>query len=104
MAELSNQELGLQQALPENMSLQDARSVLKAKGIQFYESIETSKTVVFQGPDRKITAAVGDRVLVSRFQTSASRFPCGYDMEVVLLFGRDERLKERYVNRFPICP
>jgi hypothetical protein len=35
MAELSNQELGLQQALPVNMSLQDARSVLKAKGIQF---------------------------------------------------------------------
>jgi len=104
MAELSRQELGLQQALPLNMGLQDARSVLKAKGIQFYESIENSESVVFQGPDRKITAAAGDRVLSSRFQTSASRFPCGYDMEIILLFGQGERLKERYVHRFPICP
>ena len=104
MAELSRQELGLQEALPLNMGLQDARSVLKARGIQFYESIENSESVVLQGPDRKITAAAGDRVLFSRYQTSAFRFPCGYDMEVILLFGKDERLKERYVRRFPICP
>ncbi len=104
MAELSKQESGLQHALPLNVSLQDARSVLKAKGIQFYESIEHSESVVFQGPDGKITAAAGDHVLSSRFQTSASRFPCGYDMEVILLFGQDEGLKDRYIHRFPICP
>jgi len=104
MVELSRQELGLQQALPLNMGLQDARLVLKAKGIQFGESIENSGGVVFDGPDGTIIASVGDRVLVSRFQTSASRFPCGYDMQVILLFGQDERLKERYVHRFPICP
>ena len=104
MADLSRQELGLQQALPLNIGLQDARAVLKAKGIQFYESIEKSESVVFQGPDGKITATAGDRVLSSQFQTSASRFPCGYDMWVILLFGHDERLKDRYVHRFPICP
>ncbi len=104
MAELSRQELGLQQALPLGMGLNDARAALKAKGIQFYESSENSESVVFQGPDRKITAAAGDRVLSSRFQTVASRFPCGYDMRVILLFGEDERLKEQYVHRFPICP
>jgi hypothetical protein len=103
MAELSRQELGLQQALPLNMRLEDARSLLLAKGIQFGESIENSD-VVFQVPDRKIAIAAGDRVLTSRFQTSAFRFPCGYDMQVILLFGQDERLKERYVHRFPICP
>jgi hypothetical protein len=104
MAELSRQELELQQALPLGMGLNDARAALKAKGIQSYESIESSGSVVFQGPDRKITAAAGDRVLSSRFQTVASRFPCGYDMRVILLFGEDERLKEQYVHRFPICP
>ena len=87
------------------MGLQDARSVLKSKGIQFYESIQDSEDVVFNnGIDRKIMAAAGDRVLSSRFQTSASTFPCGYDMQVILVFGHDEKLKERYVHRFPICP
>ncbi len=104
MAELSRQESELQQALPMNMGLQDARSVLKAKGIQFYESIENSESVVLQGPDRRIAASAGDRVLSSRFQTSASSFPCGYDIRIILVFGQDERLKERYVHRFPMCP
>ena len=104
MVELSKQELGLQEALPVNMGLQEARSMLKAKGIQFFESIESSESIVFKGPDRKITAAAGDRVLFSRLQTSASRFPCGYDMEIIVLFGQDEKLKERYVHRLPICP
>jgi hypothetical protein len=100
----AKQELGLQEALPVNMGLQDARSVLKAKGIQFFESIENSENIVFKGPDRQITAAAGDRVLFSRLQTSASRFPCGHDMEIILLFGQNEKLKERYVQRLPICP
>jgi hypothetical protein len=31
---------------------------------------------------------------------SASRFPCGYDIYVILVFGQDERLRERYIIGF----
>jgi hypothetical protein len=104
MAELSTLELGLQQAIRPQMRLQDARAVLTAKGVEFNEHLEDSQSLVFQGQDKKITAAVGDRVLVSRFRTSAFNFPCGYDMEVILLFGQDDKLKDQYVRRFPMCP
>lgn len=104
MAQLSKQESELQSALPLNMRLQDVRSILKGKGIEAVDFVENSEDVVFQGPDKKITAHAGDRVLSGRSQTSASSFPCSYEIQVVLVFGPDERLKERYVSRFPICP
>jgi len=104
MAELSRQEIELKKALPLNMSLDNARGVLRARGVEIQESIERAESVVFESPDAKIKAVAGDRVLSSRFQTSATNFVCGYDMNVILLFGQDERLKERYVRRFPICP
>ncbi len=104
MAELSRQELELKEALPLNMGLDAARGVLRARGVEFQESIERAQSVVFDGPDAKIKADAGDLVLSSRFQTSATNFVCGYDMNVILLFGQDERLKERYIHRLPICP
>jgi hypothetical protein len=103
MAELSRQELELKKALPLNMGLDDARGVLRAKGVEFQESTERVEGVIFDGPDGKIKAVPGDRVLSSRFRTSATDFVCGYDMNIILLFGQDERLKERYIHRFPIC-
>lgn len=104
MAQLSKQESELQSALPLNMRLQDVRSVLIAKGIESVDFVESSEDVVFQGPDKKITAHAGDRVLSGRSQMSATSFPCSYEIQVVLVFGPDEKLKERYVRRAPICP
>lgn len=104
MAQLSKQESELQSALPLDMRLQDVRSTLMAKGIEAVDFVENSDGVVFQGPDKKITARAGDRVLSGTSQTSASSFPCSYEIQIVLVFGPDERLKERYVRRFPICP
>jgi hypothetical protein len=104
IAELSRQENDLQQSLPLNIGVNDARQVLTAKGIHFGDSLEQAETVVLQSNNKKITASAGDRVLVSRFQTSARQFPCGFDMELVLLFGSDQKLKDRYINRFPMCP
>jgi hypothetical protein len=72
--------------------------------IQFYESTEPKGGFVLQNPEETITAESGDTVLVSRFQTEAFEFPCGYDMQIVLLFGRDRNLKQRYIHRFRMCP
>jgi hypothetical protein len=104
MSELTTQEKVLQNALPMGIGLEAARAVLRSKGIQFQEQTETSQAVVLDRQDRSITAAAGDRVISARLETEASQFPCGYDIEVVLLFGQDERLKDQYVHRLRLCP
>ncbi len=105
MAELGRQERELQQALNPSVNVQEARSVLEKRGIDFGEHLQESDGLVFQdGLDKPITGSTGDLVLVSRWRTSATSFPCGYDMEVVLLFGPDEKMKDRYIRRFPMCP
>lgn len=104
MRELSRQELGLQQALPLGMGLQESRSLLVAKGIQFHESLTDSELSWDEAPDTKISLHAGDRVLSSRFRTPASSYPCTYDMKITLVFGQDERLKDRYIHRAQVCP
>jgi hypothetical protein len=104
MTELTKQEQALQDALPVGLGIDGARAVLHSKGIQFQEETETSKTVVVNRPNGSITAAAGDRIISARLETEASQFPCGYDIEVVLLFGPDERMKDQYVHRLRLCP
>lgn len=104
MTELTKQEKVLQDALPMGMGMDVARAVLRSKGIRFQEETETSNAVVVSRPDGRITAAAGDRVISARLETEASQFPCGYDIEVVLLFGPDGRMKDQYVHRLRLCP
>jgi len=80
------------------------RGVLNSKKIQFYESTEPSDGVVLENADTTMTAHAGDTVLVSRFDTKAFEFPCGYDMQIILVFGNDRNLKQRYIHRFRMCP
>jgi hypothetical protein len=104
MTELAKQESELQAAIPVGMSLDQARGVLNAKNIRFDELTEPNGGLVLQAPQATITALSGDIVLSSRIQTDAFSFPCGYDMRIILLFGRDRNLRQRYIRRFMICP
>jgi hypothetical protein len=104
MPELAQQESELQNAIQPGMGLEQVREVLTSKRIRFTESAEPTGGIVLQNPPTTMTAQIGDTVLVSRFHTEAFEFPCGYDMEVVLLFGRDGKVRERYIRRFPMCP
>jgi hypothetical protein len=104
MTELARQERVLQEAFPVGMGIDAARAVLRSKGIRFYEWIETSQAVVLERQDTSVTAAAGDRVISARIETEAGQFPCGYDVEVVLLFGPNDRLKDQYVHRLRLCP
>jgi hypothetical protein len=104
MTELAQQESELQTAISLAMSLEQVRGVLNSRRIQFYESTQTSDGVVLQNAHTTMTAQSGDTVLVSRFDTEAFQFPCGYDMQIVLVFGPERNLKERYIERFPMCP
>ena len=104
MGELTKQESELQTAIPLGMSLEQVRGALNSRKIQFYESTEQSDGLVLQNPEQTITAQSGDTVLVTRFNTEAFEYPCGYDMQIVLLFGHDRILKQRYIHRFRMCP
>jgi len=104
MTELATEEKSLQNALPLGMGLEESRAVLRSKGIAFEEELEKSQEVLLTREDRSISAAAGDRVISARLETEATQFPCGYDIEVVLLFGPDGRMKDQYIRRLRLCP
>ncbi len=104
MSELTSKVESLQNAFHVGMELENARAVLRSKEIRFQEVTEPSPVEVLQEPGRSITAAAGERVISARLETEASQFPCGYDIEVVLLFGPDQKLKDQYVHRLRLCP
>ncbi len=104
MLALKEEESGLQSALPLGTGLDQAKATLDSKGVQFRGETESSGGVVLEREGLQLTAAPGDRVLAARYQTDARTFPCGYDMEIVLLFGRDDKLKQQYVHRLRVCP
>jgi hypothetical protein len=103
MAELGRQEAELQNAFPDTINGEQVRAVLRSKKIQFYES-EPSAGVILQREGTTMQASSGDRLISSRFQTNAGQFPCGYDMEIYLLFDAAGKLKQRYIHRFRVCP
>lgn len=105
MVDLTMREKELQQELPLGMGLDAVRTVLRSKGIEFHEDTEPSQTVVLDdGRGTRISASPGDHVVSARLQTEARAFPCGYDMQFVLLFGPDERMRQQYVHRLRLCP
>jgi hypothetical protein len=104
MTQLATREAQLHEILPVGMDLEEARRVLRLQGIPFAEQVEESDTVVLTRPEASIGATSGDSVVVGQIQTNAGQFPCGYRIDVVLVFGKQEKLKERYIHRVPICP
>jgi hypothetical protein len=102
MTELTSQENLLQEDLP--IGLEDARAALSSKGIQFQEETEMSRTLLLERHDKNIVASAGDRVISARIETEASQYPCAYDIQVILVFGPNERLEERYIRRLRLCP
>lgn len=103
--ELTAQQEALQGALPIGIELDRARAVLRSRGIQFYEETETAEKVVLDdGMGMRVTATPGDHVVSARLQTEARAFPCGYDIEVLLLFRPDQTMRQQYVHPLRICP
>jgi hypothetical protein len=104
MAQLTRQEKELRQALPVGIGVEATRAVLRSKGIEFSDNTETAQGIVFDdGKGHRIIAALGNRVLAARQHTEAWAFPCGYDIQLVLLFGQDEKLSQEYIERSRVC-
>jgi hypothetical protein len=104
MNDLTKQERDLQGAFQPGMELTQCRVALQTRGISVREEVEPTDGVVLDRGDRKIMNVAGDRILSARLQTGASSYPCGYDMEIVLVFGQDDKLKQQYIAPARICP
>jgi hypothetical protein len=103
MADLQRQETELRDAFPDKMDIEQARAVLKAKKIEFFESTSPAGVLAQYGsPDLQVSS--GNRLIHSSFQTKAAQWPCGYRMEIDLLFDAAGILGHRYIQRFRDCP
>jgi len=104
MTQLARREAQLYEILPVGIDLEQARGALGSEGIRFWEQVQQSDRVVLTRPEGSISAASGDTVISAQIPTNAGQFPCGYRIDIVLVFGKERRLTERYIHRFRICP
>ena len=104
MSDLEEKERVLREGLPADSDLTSARAFLRGRGIDAYEYSATSEDVVLRRATVKVMAQPGDHVLSARVPTAAQQFPCSYDIEVILVFDRQEKLKQSDISRIGICP
>jgi len=104
MAQLATREAALTELLRPDMTIDQVRAALQRESITVREEIENSTREVLRNRQTTILGAAGDRMLSSRFRMDATQFPCGYDLQIVVLFGPDGKIKTRYVAPLPVCP
>ena len=104
MSELGQKEQVLREGLRAGLDLTSAQAFLRRQGIDSYQFVAKSEEVVMQRANVRIVAEPSDQVLYARVPTGAEQFPCSYRTEVVLVFDQQEKLKQSYIARFPICP
>jgi hypothetical protein len=88
-------------------SIADVSSCFQTAGIEFtaYPRANEEAPLFFNGRVT-ITAHKGDIPMVAATRSGAhGPFPCGrVDLHIVLVFGADERLRDRFVERSYTCP
>jgi len=104
MGELQAREAKLKGLIRSDMTIDQVRAALRQESIPLNEETEDSAREVLRNRNTQIVASAGDRLVFSRFRTAAVQYPCGYDLQVVVLFAPDGKLKNRYVAPLPICP
>ena len=111
MTALRKQEADLTLLLADKSTLTEVRQVLEARRIEFREETEHAEIKLLSNKNVEISASAGDRVLFNHLVLSdvnpnagAYQFPCRYDLQFILVFGQDEKLKQRYIGDSRLCP
>lgn len=104
MSQLANEEKALRTGLPVGMTMDGARALLSARGVSCYEYEIHTEGPILQNSRATILAKPGDRLISAQIETNAEQLPCGYKIQVALVFGTDDRLRESYIERSPVCP
>lgn len=104
MTQLDRREAQLNYVLPSGMDLGQAREALRAQRIVVSEAVQKSSAVVLERQDIRVTANAGDTVLSAVIPTDAWQFPCGHEIDLVLVFDKRQKLTQRSIRRFRLCP
>jgi hypothetical protein len=104
MQAMENQQLDLKSAFQEGVTLDDARTLLRAKHVAFSEANGWENGVLLQRPEKTIKTQSGDHVISIRLATEASQFPCTYEIQAILVFGKDQTLRDKFIGPWPVCP
>ena len=104
MTQLARREAQLHEILPIGIDLEQARGVLPSQRIEFWEVVEKYDSIISTRPEGSLSTASGDTVVSARVWTEARQFPCGYRIDIILVFGKEGRLRDRYIHRFRVCP
>jgi hypothetical protein len=104
MTQLARREAHLHEILPIGIDLEQARGILRSQRIEFWEVVEKYDSIISTRPEGSLSAASGDTVVSAKVWTEARQFPCGYRIDIILVFGKEGRLTDRYIHCFRICP
>ena len=92
MTRLAEEEQSLRDGLPVGSDLEYSRAFLQARGVRAYEEKLTVRQVVLERGNTKLVAQPGDQLVSARIATDAGQFPCGYAIEVLLIFDANQKL------------
>jgi hypothetical protein len=104
MQRLKSEEQALRADLTVGMGLTPARAVLKRAGLSGSEQEMHKGGLVFSSGKAEMTAQPGETAVWARSETIAEQFPCSYVIHVVMIFGTDGMLRDKYVGSEGICP
>jgi hypothetical protein len=104
MAQLANEEKTLRTGLPLVRPWMVHARFCGARGVNCYKYEIRTDEQILQNSRATIVAKPGDRLISARIETNAEQLPCGYKIQVALVFGTDDRLRESYIERTPVCP
>jgi hypothetical protein len=104
VTQLASKEAQLYEIFPIGTDLEQARGILRSQRIEFWEVVEKYDSIISTRPAGSLSAESGDTVVSARVWTEAREFPCGYQIDIILLFGKEGKLTERYIHRLRICP
>jgi hypothetical protein len=103
--QLEHLESRLEQLTRQGAGIEDIRAGLSREGIEYREWVqESSAPLLSDGSGVKIAANRGEYVMSSRHPTEAWQFPCGEQLNIILVFDGQNRLIRRYIGRFHLCP
>jgi hypothetical protein len=103
--QLEQLESRLEQLTPQGARIEDVRAGLSHEGIEYREWVqESAAPLLSDGSGVKIAANPGEYVISSRHPTEAWQFPCGEQLNIILVFDGQNRLIRRYIGRFHMCP
>jgi hypothetical protein len=103
--QLEQLESSLERLTPDGARIEAVRAGLSHQGIEYSEWLqESAGPLLWDASGVKIAASQGEYVISSRHPTDAWQFPCGEQLDIILVFDAKKRLTRRYIGRFHMCP